>query len=131
MKAFVIVLALFVPGVSWGEVLFQDPTGKALSNAIANLPDKVLEEISPQDLGLQQYLMGLFYIKGAPEFRVEKNCRKAVSSLQSAWQNGVSDAAYTLSTMYYNGICVSRDLENLGSWQVSPQRTVIYLRNVC
>ncbi|WP_157958720.1 hypothetical protein [Salinicola sp. CPA57] len=72
MKALVIVLALVVPGVSWGEVLFQDPTGKALSNAIANLSDKGLEESPPQDLGLKQYLMGLFYIKGAPEFRVEK-----------------------------------------------------------
>lgn len=110
MRFFIFTLFLFITCAAQADILFQDPTGKALNNAIDNLSVDSVNDLSTPDVSHKKFFLGLFYVKGAPEFRVKKDCGRAVDFLQDAWGDGVVDAAYTLSTMYYNGVCTRKDI---------------------
>ncbi|WFF43376.1 sel1 repeat family protein [Salinicola endophyticus] len=110
MKSLLLVFVAFFSVAAQAEILFQDPTGKELNAAIAQLSEDDVKEISDSGSGKDNFFLGLFYINGAPEFGIKKDCQKAVSFLNAALEEDVSDAAYTLSTMYYNGVCTDRDI---------------------
>ena len=109
MKYLVFFILLF-PGVVHADILFQDPTGKSLNVAIKSLSKEEVKGWSSLASRREEFFLGLFYIRGAPEFSIQKDCKKSIGFLQSAWDGGVADAGYTLATMYYNGICTSKDV---------------------
>ncbi|NRB57980.1 MAG: sel1 repeat family protein [Salinicola sp.] len=111
MRIFVFALAMFMTCVAQADILFQDPTGKALNDAIDKLSENGVKDLSSPNVSEKKFFLGLFYVKGAPEFRIKRDCERAVSFLQDAWGGGVVDAGYTLSTMYYNGVCVKKDID--------------------
>ncbi|MCK0746575.1 tetratricopeptide repeat protein [Chromohalobacter nigrandesensis] len=108
--AFMIVLFLSSCAVQ-AEILFQDPTGKALNAAIDKLSEESVKDLSTPDVSRKKFFLGLFHIRGAPEFNIKKDCKKSIDLLQSAWDKGVADAGYTLATMYYNGICTVKNID--------------------
>lgn len=109
MRCLFFIIALFLFNSAQAEVLFYDPTGKALNAAIDKLSEKDVKDLSTPDASRKKFFLGLFYINGAPEFHIDKDCKKSVAFLQDAWKKGIADAGYTLSTMYYNGVCVGQD----------------------
>lgn len=57
-----------------------------------------------------KYISGLLFLKGDERLEVTKDCKAAVSLLNDVLEKGVADAGYTLSTMYYKGECVDKDV---------------------
>ncbi|MBZ9560526.1 MULTISPECIES: tetratricopeptide repeat protein [unclassified Modicisalibacter] len=110
MKHLFFIIALFLSNSAQAKVLFHDPTGKALNAAIDNLSEKDVKDLSTPDASRKKFFLGLFYINGAPEFHIEKDCKKSVAFLQDAWDEDIADAGYTLSTMYYNGVCTEKNI---------------------
>ncbi|MBZ9556828.1 MULTISPECIES: tetratricopeptide repeat protein [unclassified Modicisalibacter] len=59
------------------------------------------------------YTMGLRYLNGDKESGITVDYKKAIYHLKKAWNKGVIDAGYSLSTMYYNGQLVEKDLDKV------------------
>ncbi|WFF43372.1 sel1 repeat family protein [Salinicola endophyticus] len=95
------------------EVFFQDPTGRSLNEAYDDLTIESLKSADGANEYKYKYMLGLLYVKGDDEFGVAKNCDKAVGLLKEAWQADVVDAGYTLATMYYYGVCVNKNLDEV------------------
>lgn len=93
------------------EVLFEDPTGDDLNEAVGEILKEKIKDISGYEKREKEYFLGLVYLKGSKNFNIEKNCGKAKSLLQSAWENGVTDAGYTLAVMHYHGACTKRNIK--------------------
>jgi len=112
MKRLIVIIALILSsGTSQAEILFQDPTRKAIDAAFDQLSEKEVKDISPPDVSKKQYLLGLLYLNGDKEFHVEKNCKKAVGLLTKSWKADIADAGHALATMYYHGVCVQRNID--------------------
>ncbi|WP_110644167.1 tetratricopeptide repeat protein [Salinicola sp. CPA57] len=110
MMKFLVFLMVLFSGFVQADILFQDPTGKGLNTAINSLSKEEVKGWSRPGSGREEFFLGLFYIRGAPEFSIQKDCKKSIDFLRSAWGEGVADAGYTLATMYYNGICTAKDV---------------------
>jgi len=111
MKRLIIVVMLFLfSSGAQAEILFQDPTGKALNDAFDSLSEKEVKDISLPGIGRKKYLLGLLYLNGDKEFRVEKNCEESFKLLNDASKRGISDAKYALATMYYHGVCTKKNI---------------------
>ncbi|WP_251978930.1 tetratricopeptide repeat protein [Salinicola avicenniae] len=111
MKIHILFILLALSGGVQADILFQDPTGSSFGAAIDDLSEEELKDLSTADAGRKKLFLGIFYIDGAPEFNIEKDCEKAVYFLQDAWESEVTDAGYTLATMYYNGVCTEVNIE--------------------
>jgi len=112
MKLLIVIIALILSsGIAQAEILFHDPTGKEFGAAIDKLSENELKDLSTPNANRKKLFLGIFYIRGASEFNVEKDCEKAVDLLQDAWESGISDAGYVLATMYYNGVCTDKDID--------------------
>lgn len=111
MKNIFFVIAFFAfASVASADVLFQDPEGFELSKKYQSMePSDVVrgEGAGGKEL---EYISGLLYLKGDERLRVAKDCKAAVALLNDVWKNGGADAGYTLSTMYYKGGCVDKDV---------------------
>ncbi|MGM0954255.1 MAG: tetratricopeptide repeat protein [Pseudomonadota bacterium] len=112
MKRLVFMMVIFLSvNVAQAKILFQDPTGKVLNAAINKLSEESVKDFSTPNVGRKKFFLGLFYIRGAPEFHIEKDCKKSIDFLQDSWGKGIADAGYTLATMYYNGICTVKNVD--------------------
>ncbi|MGM0954259.1 MAG: tetratricopeptide repeat protein [Pseudomonadota bacterium] len=111
MKRLIFMMVLCLSSSVQAEILFQDPTGKAFGAAIDKLSEEELKDLSTPDANRKKLFLGIFYIRGAPDFHVEKDCEKAVDFLQDAWEGDITDAGYALATMYYNGVCTNNDID--------------------
>ncbi|MCK0746827.1 tetratricopeptide repeat protein [Chromohalobacter nigrandesensis] len=111
MKRLIFIMVLCLSSSVQADILFQDPTGKAFGAAIDKLSEEELKDLSTSDANRKKLFLGIFYIKGAPGFHVEKDCEKAVDFLQDAWESDITDAGYSLATMYYNGVCTDKDID--------------------
>ncbi|WP_280541352.1 tetratricopeptide repeat protein [Chromohalobacter sp. 11-W] len=110
MKYLIFSIVLCLSSSVQADILFQDPTGKAFGAAIDKLSEEEVKDLSTTDANRKKLFLGIFYIKGAPEFHIEKDCEKAVDFLQDAWEKDITDAGYTLATMYYNGVCTEKNI---------------------
>ncbi|SEF73818.1 tetratricopeptide repeat protein [Marinobacterium lutimaris] len=111
MIRFISMIVLCLSTSAQGEILFQDPTRKAIAIAFEQLSEKEVKDISPPSVSKKQYLLGLLYLNGDSEFNVERNCQKAVELLKKSWSAEISDAGHALATMYYHGVCVEKNIE--------------------
>jgi len=111
MKRFIFMLVLCLSSSVKAEILFQDPTGKAFGAAIDKLSEESVKDLSTSDANRKKLFLGVFYIRGAPEFQIGKDCEKSIDFLQDAWGSGITDAGYTLATMYYNGVCTDKNID--------------------
>jgi TPR repeat protein len=111
MKCLVFIIVLCLSSsAAQADILFQDPTGKALNAAFDSLSEKQVKNVSPPDVNKKQYLLGLLYLNGDKEFHVEQDCHKAVELLTDAWEADIADAGHALATMYYHGVCTDKNI---------------------
>lgn len=111
MKYLIIMMALLLSSNAQASILFQDPTGKTFGAAIDKISEKEVKDLSTPDANQKKLFLGIFYVKGAPELNIEKDCKKSIDFLQDSWKNGITDAGYALATMYYNGVCTDKNLD--------------------
>lgn len=111
MKRWIFMMVLCLSSSVQAEVLFQDPTRKAIEEAFDQLSEKEVKDVSPPNASKKQYLLGLLYLNGDKEFHVERNCPKAVELLTQSWKADIADAGHALATMYYHGVCVEKSIE--------------------
>ena len=132
MKRLIIVVMLFLfSSGAQAEILFQDPTGKALNDAFDSLSEKEVKDISLPGIGRKKYLLGLLYLNGDKEFRVEKNCEESFKLLNDASKRGISDAKYALATMYYHGVCTKKILIKLEDCRLKRHKRGTFSHNAC
>jgi len=111
MKRFIFIITLcLLTNAAQAEILFQDPTGKALNDAFDSLSEKEVKDISPPGVDRKKYLLGVLYLNGDKEFQVNKNCEKSFKLLNDASKSGIADAKHALATMYYHGVCTKKDI---------------------
>lgn len=111
MRLMLVLLFLFAVNYVYAGTFYNDPTGREFNAAYDRFSEDRLKDLSGDDKHLKQYLLGVLYVNGDQEFDVKKDCRKAVSLLQKAWQANVVDAGFTLATMYYDSVCLDKDLD--------------------
>ncbi|MGM0952248.1 MAG: tetratricopeptide repeat protein [Pseudomonadota bacterium] len=112
MKHLIVIIALILSsGTSQAEILFQDPTRKAIETAFNQLSEKEVKDVLPPNVSKKQYLLGLLYLNGDNEFHIERNCQKAVELLTKSWKADIADAGHALATMYYHGVCVEKNID--------------------
>ncbi|WP_110688087.1 tetratricopeptide repeat protein [Salinicola aestuarinus] len=122
MKFLLLLFVIIFSANAQARILYQDPTGDDLNSAIARLSEEDVKDVSFSGSAKGKFLLGLFYVNGASEFGVEKNCQKAVSSLREALAAGITDAGYTLATMYYNGVCEEKNIDESRSLAAQAAR---------
>lgn len=113
---FFLVFLLFIPLTAVGEVLFPDPTGDGLNAAYSKTSRVELERQVEEGLPSAEYMMGMIYLSGDAAWGVQPDYKKAFSLLHRAWCDDVFDAGYALSTMYYKGLGVDKDLSKVRSF---------------
>ncbi|MDH4573615.1 tetratricopeptide repeat protein [Salinicola acroporae] len=107
--AFFVAFFAFASIVS-ADVLFKDPEGFELDKKYRSMePSDIVRNAGARDKELE-YISALLYLKGDERLRVSKDCKVAVALLNDVWNRGGADAGYTLSTMYYKGECVDKDV---------------------
>ena len=111
MKCWVMMFFLFLSAAVRAEVLFEDPTDRALITAFENLSEEEVKDVSGPSVGKKEYMLGFLYLNGDDQFNIEKDCQRAVSLLTNAWEKRISDAGYLLATMYYHGVCADKDID--------------------
>lgn len=111
MKRFIFMIVLCLSSSVRAEILFQDPTRKAIEAAFDQLSEKEVKDVSPPNVSKKQYLLGLLYLNGDKEFHVDRNCQKAVELLTKSWKAEIADAGHALATMYYHGVCVEKNID--------------------
>ena len=111
MKRLIFMIVLCLSSSVRAEILFQDPTRKAIEAAFDQLSEKEVKDVSPPNVSKKQYLLGLLYLNGDKKFHVERDCQKAVELLTQSWKADIADAGHALATMYYHGVCVEKNID--------------------
>ncbi|WP_280541354.1 tetratricopeptide repeat protein [Chromohalobacter sp. 11-W] len=89
--------------------MFTDPTGDDLNSSYEKIGRTKLESQVKEGEPSAEYMMGMIYLSGDDRWGIDSNKKKALSLLENAWEAGVMDAGYTLSTMYYKGQSVDKN----------------------
>lgn len=115
MRLILVLFLSLAANVAYAEIIFNDPTGREFNEAYSQFSESRLKDLNGDDKHLKEYLLGVLYVNSDQEFGVKKDCHKAVSLLKKAWGAEVVDAGFTLATMYYDGVCVNKDLAKVRS----------------
>lgn len=105
---YLFIFGLLFPKILMAEILFKDPTEKQFNEYIKSLSfDDFKENLTHK----KSYVLAFLSLDGDEELKINKNCSKGVNLLRALSKENIADADYTLSSMYYYGICVNKNLE--------------------
>lgn len=110
IQAAFLFLIFIVPSVSFSDILFKNPDNNEMFNLYMEYNKYDLEHVSLDDDVRKIYIAATIFLHGDRHLGIKRNCDRSVELLNNLIEKEVADAGYTLSTMYYNGDCVDKNL---------------------
>ncbi|GED43550.1 sel1 repeat family protein [Cobetia marina] len=113
MKLLIATLLSVIAPIAQAQSLFQSPDRDGFNQMLASYSKADIACIPDckVDNKKKKYIVSVLSLSDAyNSLEVPRNCKFAYDTLTDLWRNGVNDAGYELSRMYYHGVCTEVDL---------------------
>ncbi|WP_176502587.1 tetratricopeptide repeat protein [Cobetia sp. 5-11-6-3] len=108
---FSICIILFSVNPASAKVYYQTNNVKAFSEEYASYNYSDLIEKGEARAAREEYFLSYAYLRNKNNVFDDIDYCKAMDGFKIASKNDVADASYVVAIMYYNGLCVDRNLE--------------------